>query len=326
MDGMLVYVVPSQTICSSIDLENIVGDNGNAGEAGGMTARVFSPSGVPGWRLGSFFQSQHDGTSILSLSGTQGKVRGKPKTATRLEYSLPHASRFGGNKQFSTQNPLMQQFNSHSSTMLSQGGLGGAYPASPNTVTSAQQHQPLMSTSSQDTATDSVQNVSLIKNVANEEDPKVAYESDMWTGASGFLTEPAQTSRDVDLNGLAASLGGTPISLQYNLQMLEDAFYKPQPRDSERAQSYTDVWTFPSSLIPFCGNYEQQYNLQMLEDAFYKLPQPRDSERAHSYTAVWTFPSSLIPFYFWERLGSDNIAFGTDTLLFAFYYQQNPYE
>ncbi|GJZ90229.1 retrovirus-related pol polyprotein from transposon TNT 1-94 [Tanacetum coccineum] len=44
-------------------------------------------------------------------------------------------------------------FNSHSSTMLPQGGLGGARPTSPNTVTSAQQQQPLMSTSSKDTGT-----------------------------------------------------------------------------------------------------------------------------------------------------------------------------
>ncbi|GKF04497.1 hypothetical protein Tco_0035165, partial [Tanacetum coccineum] len=36
-----------------------VGDNGNAGEAGGMTAGVFSPSGPPGF--GSSFQTQHDG-------------------------------------------------------------------------------------------------------------------------------------------------------------------------------------------------------------------------------------------------------------------------
>jgi hypothetical protein len=37
--------------------------------------------------------------------------------------------------------------------MLPQGGLGGARPASPNTVTSAQQQQPLMSTGSKDTGT-----------------------------------------------------------------------------------------------------------------------------------------------------------------------------
>nr|GEW09164.1 CCR4-Not complex, subunit 3/ 5 [Tanacetum cinerariifolium] len=99
--------------------------------------------------------------------------------------------------------------------MLSQGGLGGARPANPNTVISAQHHQPLMLTSSQDTGQAGwvACQTALSKNAANEEDPKVAYESDMRTGASGSLTEPTQTSRDVDLNGLAASLGGTPISL-----------------------------------------------------------------------------------------------------------------
>ncbi|GKE52311.1 hypothetical protein Tco_1487467, partial [Tanacetum coccineum] len=66
---------------------------------------------------------------------------------------------------------------------------------------------------SDDVATNSAQNVGLSKNAANEEDPKVAYASAIWTGASGSLTEPAQTSRDVDLNGLAARLGGTPINL-----------------------------------------------------------------------------------------------------------------
>lgn len=44
-----------------------------------------------------------------------------------------------------------------------------------------------------------------------------------------------------NLSGLAVSLGGTHDQ-QYNLQMLESAFYKlPQPRDSERAKSYTAV-------------------------------------------------------------------------------------
>ncbi|GKC91484.1 hypothetical protein Tco_1152133 [Tanacetum coccineum] len=105
----------------------------------------------------------------------------------------------------------MQEFNSHSSTMLPQGGLGGARPTSPNTVTSAEQQQPLMSTTSKilvkragwhvklrskignakvdeidqqqslsdDATTDFAQNVGLSKNAANEEDPKVAYASDM---------------------------------------------------------------------------------------------------------------------------------------------------
>nr|GFA84148.1 CCR4-Not complex, subunit 3/ 5 [Tanacetum cinerariifolium] len=61
--------------------------------------------------------------------------------------------------------------------MLSQGGLGGARPAKISTakVDEMDQQQSL----SDDAATDAVQNVSLSKNAANEEDPKVAYESDM---------------------------------------------------------------------------------------------------------------------------------------------------
>nr|GEX44932.1 CCR4-Not complex, subunit 3/ 5 [Tanacetum cinerariifolium] len=103
--------------------------------------------------------------------------------------------------------------------MLPQGGLGGARPASPNTVTSAQHQHPLMSTSSKDTGmvtstflfysvgvsvdemdqqqslsddavTNSAQNVSVSKNAANEEDPKVAYASDM----SIWLLDKAYTN------------------------------------------------------------------------------------------------------------------------------------
>lgn len=43
------------------------GDNANGGDAGGMTTRVFSPSGVSGiqWRPGSSFQNQHEGVCYL---------------------------------------------------------------------------------------------------------------------------------------------------------------------------------------------------------------------------------------------------------------------
>nr|GEX76971.1 hypothetical protein [Tanacetum cinerariifolium] len=113
--------------------------------------------------------------------------------------------------------------------MLSQGGLGGARPASPNTVTSTQQHQPLMSTSSQDTeisnakvdemdqqqslsddaATDSVQNVSLSKNAANEEDPKVAYESDMQSGSLGVISRRSLS----DLGAIGDNLTGLEVAI-----------------------------------------------------------------------------------------------------------------
>ncbi|KAI7756271.1 hypothetical protein M8C21_033369 [Ambrosia artemisiifolia] len=171
---------------------------------------------------------------------------------------------------------------------------------------------------SDDLAADSAQSVGLSKNAANEEDPKVSYALDMQSGAS---TEATQSARDVDLSpgqpfqsnqsgslgvigrrshsdlgtigdnlsGLAMSQGGTHDQ-QYNLQMLESAFYKlPQPRDSERAKSYT---------------------------------------ARHPAVTPQSYPQVQAPTVnnpaFWERLGSDNI--GTDTLFFSFYYQQNTYQ
>ena len=95
-------------------------------------------------------------------------------------------------------------------------------------------------------------------------------------GVSGSSTEPAQVPRDIDLspgqplqsNQPSPSLGvigrrsvsdlgaigdnlsgstansGVLHDQLYNLQMLEAAYYKlPQPKDSERARSYTPVWT-----------------------------------------------------------------------------------
>lgn len=98
--------------------------------------------------------------------------------------------------------------------------------------------------------------------------------SSVQTGVSGSLTEPAQVPRDIDLSpgqplqanqssgslgvigrrsvsdlgaigdnltGSAVNTGGMHDQL-YNLQMLEAAYYRlPQPKDSERARTYTPV-------------------------------------------------------------------------------------
>ncbi|KAI3798377.1 hypothetical protein L1987_33652 [Smallanthus sonchifolius] len=335
------------------------GDNGNVGEASGMTPRVFSPSGIQ-WRPGSPFQNQHEG----------GQSRGRPEIApdqrekflqrfqqvqqqsqSNTLLNMPPIS--GGNhKQFSAQqSPLLQQFNSQSSTGLPQGGLGGSLSAGPNNVTSAQQppslihlqsgQQPFMSTGSKDTeignakvdeieqqqsllddsAADPAQSAGLNKSAANEEDPKVSYALDMQGGVSGSLTEPAQSTRDVDLSP------GQP--LQSNQSGSLGVIGR---------RSLSDLGAIGDNLgglaVSLGGTHDQQYNLQMLESAFYKLPQPRDSERAKSYTArhpavtPQSYPQVQAPIVnnpaFWDRLGSDNI--GTDTLFFAFYYQQNTYQ
>ncbi|CAI0432742.1 unnamed protein product [Linum tenue] len=80
--------------------------------------------------------------------------------------------------------------------------------------------------------------------------------------------------------------------------------------------------------------HDNSYNLQMLEAAYHKLPQPKDSERARSYiprhpaVTPSSFPQVQAPIVnnpaFWERLTLDS--YGTDTLFFAFYYQQNTYQ
>lgn len=135
------------------------------------------------------------------------------------------------------------------------------------------------------------------------------------------MTEPAQTTRDVDLSP------GQP--LQSNQSGSLGVIGR---------RSLSDLGTIGDNLNGLAaslgGTHDQQYNLQMLEAAFYKLPQPRDSERAKSYTArhpavtPQSYPQVQAPIVnnpaFWERLGSDNI--GTDTLFFAFYYQQNTYQ
>ncbi|XP_034693422.1 general negative regulator of transcription subunit 3 isoform X3 [Vitis riparia] len=141
-------------------------------------------------------------------------------------------------------------------------------------------------------------------------------------GVSGSLTEPSQVPRDTDLSP------GQPV--QSN-----------QPSGSLGVigrRSISDLGaigdTLSGSAVNSGGMHDQLYNLQMLEAAFYKLPQPKDSERARNYTprhpAVTppSYPQVQAPIVnnpaFWERLGLDT--FGTDTLFFAFYYQQNTYQ
>ncbi|CAN1765410.1 General negative regulator of transcription subunit 3 [Linum perenne] len=80
--------------------------------------------------------------------------------------------------------------------------------------------------------------------------------------------------------------------------------------------------------------HDNSYNLQILEAAYHKLPQPKDSERARSYmprhptVTPSCYPQVQAPIVnspgFWERLAQDS--YGTDTLFFAFYYQQNTYQ
>ncbi|KAL8201573.1 hypothetical protein R6Q57_010720 [Mikania cordata] len=359
--GGMVHSSPVSSLSNRMMLSQVGaktgdgGDNGNGGDASGMTPRVFSPSGLQ-WRPGSPFQSQHEGgqsrgrPEIVPDQGEKYIQRYHQQVQQNTLLNMPTIS--GVNqKQFSAQqSSLLQQLNSQSSTGLPQGGLGGALSAVPNNIISSQQpptlihlqsgQQSFLSTGIKDTeignskvdemelqqsmpddsAADPSQSAGLNKTVANEEDPKV-YALELQGGVSGPLTEPAQSTRDVDLSP------GQP--LQSNQSGSLGVIGR---------RSLSDLGAIGDNLSGLAmssgGTHDQQYNLQMLESAFYKLPQPRDSERAKSYTArhptvtPLSYPQVQAPIVnnpaFWDRLGSDNI--GTDTLFFAFYYQQNTYQ
>ncbi|KNA09208.1 hypothetical protein SOVF_155610 isoform A [Spinacia oleracea] len=195
---------------------------------------------------------------------------------------------------------------------------GSLVVAPKDSATEDQQQQNL----SEDSAVEMALGSGISKNLMNDDDLKASYVKDVSSGgASGPLTESTQLSRDADLSSgqtlqssqpsgslgvigrrsildlgaIGDNIGGTTNSggvhdLVYNTQMLEAAFYKlPQPKDSERAKSYT----------------------------------PR-----HPAATPPSYPQVQAPIVnnpaFWERLGLDTL--GTDTLFFAFYYQPNTYQ
>ncbi|KAA8516252.1 hypothetical protein F0562_016545 [Nyssa sinensis] len=341
-------------------------ESGNGGEAVVMAGRVFSPSGVPGipWRPGSSFQNQNEVGQFRGRTEIAPDQR--EKFLQRLQQVqqqgqsnlLGMPSLAGGNhKQFSAQqqNPLLQQFNSQNSSGSPQVGLGLGVQAaglSAVTPTSLQQQsnsihqqstqQALISTGlkdaevdhtkveelqqqqtlSDDSTAEAASNSGLGKNLMNEDDLKASYPLDTPVAASVSLTQPTPVLRDTDLSP------GQP--LQSN-----------QPSGGLGVigrRSVSDLGAIGDNLsgsaVNSGGMHDQLYNLQMLEAAYYKLPQPKDSERAKSYTprhpAVTppSYPQVQAPIVnnpaFWERLGADN--YGTDTLFFAFYYQQNTYQ
>ncbi|XP_048333384.2 general negative regulator of transcription subunit 3 isoform X1 [Ziziphus jujuba] len=340
-------------------------DSGNVGEAATMAGRVFSPSVVSGmqWRPGSSFQNQNEAGQFRGRTEIAPDQREKFLQKLQQVQQQGHSPLLGmpplagGNhKQFSAQqqNPLLQQFNSQSSSVSPQVGLGlGVQASGIGTVTSTtlqQQpssiHQPsnqmalvssglkeadvghskveeqLQPNISDDSTTDTVPSSGIGKNVMNEDDLKASYTIDSPAGVSGSLTEPVQGPRDIDLSP------GQPLQANQSSGSLGVI----------GRRSVSDLGAIGDNLTGSAANpggmHDQLYNLQMLEAAYYKLPQPKDSERARSYTprhpAITppSYPQVQAPIVnnpaFWERLGSE--AYGTDTLFFAFYYQQNTYQ
>ncbi|XP_050375903.1 general negative regulator of transcription subunit 3 isoform X1 [Argentina anserina] len=343
-------------------------DSSNTSEATAIPGRAFSPSMVSGmqWRPGSSFPNQNE--AGLFRGRTEIAPDQREKFLQRLQQvqqqghstllNMP-ALTGGNSKQFSAQqqNPLLQQFNSQSSSLPSQAGMGlGVQAPSLGTLSSTTLQQQLSSIHQQslqansqalmssgpkeadaghpkvedqqqqsvidESTSESSPSSGLVKNLMNEDDMKASYAIDTLTGASGSLTESSQVPRDIDLSP------GQPLQ-------------SSQPSASLGVigrRSVSDLGTIGDNLSGSTANsgpvHDQLYNLQMLEAAYYKLPQPKDSERPRSYTprhpaiTPSTYPQVQAPIVnnpaFWERLGSEQ--YYTDTLFFAFYYQQNTYQ
>ncbi|XP_057951363.1 uncharacterized protein LOC131146087 isoform X2 [Malania oleifera] len=342
-------------------------DSNNVGEAASIAGRVFSPSVVPGiqWRPGSSFQSQNEPGQFRARTEIAPDQREKFLQRLQQVQQQGHStllgipSLAGGNhKQFSAQqqNPLLQQFNSQSSSVSPQVGMGLGVQASgigtvtstslqqpPNSIHQQSSQQAMLSTGTKDADVGSSkveeqqQQQNLLddptaesdtgagpgKSLINDDDLQSPYAAETpMGGASSSLTEPTQVSRDIDLSP------GQPLQ-------------SSQPSGSLGVigrRSVSDLGAIGDSLtgsvLNSGGMRDQVYNLQMLDAAYCKLPQPRDSERAKSYSprhpAVTppSYPQMQAPIVnspaFWERLGLDTL--GTDTLFFAFYYQQNTYQ
>ncbi|XP_047314642.1 general negative regulator of transcription subunit 3 isoform X2 [Impatiens glandulifera] len=313
--------------------DGISSADSNAADGGVTAGRVFSPPAIPGmqWRPGSPFQNQMD----------VGQFRGRTEiTPDQREKFLQRFQQVqqqgqsnilgmpalagGSHKQFSSQqpNPLLHQPNPVHSQSAQQALLSPGPTETDAGLSKVEEtQQPLVD----DLITETLPSFTPGKNPINDDDLKASYSALDATvgGVSGSQTEPAQLPKDIDLSP------GQPVQTNPPSASLGVI----GRRSISDLGAIGDNLGGSSSAISG-GIHDQSYNLHMLESAFYKLPQPKDSERAKVYTprhpAVTpaSYPQVQAPIVnnpaFWERLGSDN--YGTDTLFFAFYHQQNSYQ
>ncbi|KAK8651514.1 hypothetical protein V6N13_141115 [Hibiscus sabdariffa] len=317
------------------------------------------------WRPGSSFQNQNELGQLRGRTEIAPDIKEnflqrfqqvQQQGHSNLLGSMPPLA--GGNhNQFSAQqqSPLMQQLNSQSSSFSIQPGMGlvGQAPGvnsvasaslqqQPNSIHQQSSQQALVTNVPKDTdvgvakveeqqsqnlpdgsSSEATPISGLAKTLMNEDDLKAPYAIDSHAAVTGTLTEPARNIRDIDLTP------GQP--LQYN--------QSSSGLGVIGRRSVSDLGAIGDNLNGSTisgGMHDQLYNLQMLEAAYYKLPQPKDSERARSYTPKHptatpaSYPQVQAPIVnnpaFWERLSIDGYGTGTDTLFFAFYYQQNTYQ
>ncbi|KAK4282142.1 hypothetical protein QN277_013554 [Acacia crassicarpa] len=322
-------------------------DPNNVNDAAAVSGRVFSPSGVPGmqWRPGSPFQNQNETGQLRGRTEIAPDQREKFLQKFQQVQQQGHSTLLGmpslaggSHKQFSAQqpNPLLQQasgLSSISSTSLQQPSNSILSPSSQQAMISSvsqdsdgnskvEEHQQQQNTPD-DSVSESTASNGLGKNLLSEEDLKSTYAVESpQAGGSGSLTEPAQSSRDADFSP------GQPLQsnqLSGNLGVIG-------------RRSVADFGAIGDNLngtnVNSGGGRDHLYNMQMLEAAYYKLPQPKDSERPRTYTPKHpaitppSYPQVQAPIVsnpaFWERVGVE--PYGTDTLFFAFYYQQNTYQ
>ncbi|XP_068650325.1 uncharacterized protein [Aristolochia californica] len=338
-------------------------DSSSVGDSAVIGGRVFTPSVVSGvqWRphTANSFQNQNE------MGQFRGRTEIAPdqreKFLQRLQQvqqqghstllGVPHLS---GAKQFSTQqsNSLLQQFNTQTTSLAPQVGigLGVQSPGSLSAVNSslAQQNvmhqQTVISSGPKDADVGHVnlddqqqqQNISddinvelpsnsgLSKTIPVDDDLKTPYAVDSSAGSSNAFADAVQVPRDTELSP------GQPFQSSQssaNLGVIGR-------RSASDLGAIGD--NLSSSTITSVGMHDHLFNLQMLESAFYKLPQPKDSERPRNYiprhpaVTPASYPQVPAPIVdtpaFWERIGGDGYTNGTDTLFFAFYYQQNTYQ
>ncbi|KAL0334275.1 UNVERIFIED_CONTAM: CCR4-NOT transcription complex subunit [Sesamum angustifolium] len=341
-------------------------DSGNVNDAAIMSSRVFTSPVVPGmqWRPGSSFQNQNEAGQFRGRTEIAPDQREKflqrfQQVQQQGQSNLLGMPPLSGGKQYSTQQQsvLLQQFNAQSPSISPQLGLGiGVQASGLNSVTtsaSLQQqpsaiHQPsnqqtIISSTSKDaepgftkveelqpqqslteeSSVDSASNSVLGKTLMQEDELKASYTLDSAAAAAaGALAEPSQVMRETDLSP------GQPLQSASSSGSLGVI----------GRRSVSDLGAIGDNISASTANsggmHDQLYNLQMLEAAYYRLPQPKDSERAKTYSprhpAVTppSYPQVQAPIVnnpaFWERLGADT--YGTDTLFFSFYYQQNTYQ
>nr|ABF97930.1 Not1 N-terminal domain, CCR4-Not complex component family protein, expressed [Oryza sativa Japonica Group] len=303
--------------------DTISSDSSNTNESTVLGGRIFSPPVVSG------VQWRPQNTAGLQNQSEAGQFCGRPEISAdqrekylqRLQQvqqqgSLLNVSHITGisQKQFPSQqpNPLLQQFNSQSSSISSQAGIGLGQvqvPESGHTKSEEQQQS-----FAEDVSVESVATAGANKHMS-EDDTKIPF-----SNPSASITEGTQLSRDPDLPA------GQPL----------------QPGMSSSGvgvigrRSVSDLGAIGDNLSVASAStsHDLLYNLQMLEAAFHRLPQPKDSERVKNYipkhpaVTPASFPQIQAPVVsnpaFWERMGGDSLS--TDLLFFAFYYQQNTYQ